>query len=84
MAQGCPVVDEHGECINPKDKEMGDGFCTDHSYAWRRSQEFRASIKDDAVIFAAGLRVTSLLNTALRPHKKAWLKRIAAAMDEEP
>lgn len=78
MPKGCPVIDEHGECINAKDKEMGDGFCTDHSYAWRRSEEFRAAMRDESVLFVAGLRIPSMLRSALRPFKKKWLKRIAA------
>jgi hypothetical protein len=79
----CGVVGDDGrDCIEPKDKNMGDGFCTAHSYAWRRSPEFRESTKDEAVIFAASLRITSMLNTALRPHKKRWKKRLAEGAEE--
>lgn len=81
MAKGCKVFDKAGECISAVDKDMGDGFCADHSNEWRRSAEFRAATKDESVIFAAGLRIPSLLRTALRPFKKKWLARMAR---EEP
>jgi hypothetical protein len=77
MARGCRVVDKAGECVNPVDKEMGDGFCTDHSYEWRRSDEFHATMRDDGVILAASLRAPKLLSHALRPFKKKWLARMA-------
>jgi hypothetical protein len=83
---GVPTKDRH--CEDPKDKEMGDGFCTDHSHAWRQSKEFREATKDEAVGFAASLRIPSMLRSALRPHKKRWQRRLADEFDrptsEEP
>lgn len=74
----CGVAD----CVEPKDSDFGEGFCSSHSQEWRRSAEFREAMRDDAVVFAAGLRVPSLLRTALRPHKRRWVKRITADAPE--
>jgi hypothetical protein len=79
----CPVIDSDGECVEPKDTGLGDGFCTAHSRSWRQSAEFREAAKDKAVIFAAQLRIPSLLNRALRPHKKRWLKRMESAGEDD-
>ncbi len=82
MAKPCKVLDASGDCINPVDKDMGDGFCTGHSEEWRRSPEFDEAARDDGVRFAAGLRAPSLLKAALRPFKKKWLKRMATETEE--
>lgn len=80
MGRACGVPSGGRECVEPIDKEMGDGFCTAHSQEWRQSTEFRAATKDEAVGFAAGLRIKSMLTTAMRSHKKRWLSRLAKEM----
>lgn len=69
-------------CVDPIDQKMGDGFCTRHSYAWRRSEEFRQSIRDDGVILAAQLRAPKFLRSALRPFRKRWVKRMQSEGEE--
>lgn len=82
-SSSCPFADSNRQCEEPKDKALGDGFCTRHSYLWRQSTEFREAAKDDAVAFSAQLRIPSMLTTALRPHKKRWLKRMSASDERE-
>lgn len=83
MPKPCGVPTSRGECDEPKNRAMGDGYCTSHSYEWRRSEAFQEAARDESVRFAAGLRVPSLLNRVLRPFKKRWLKRVAAAFAKD-
>lgn len=82
MSKPCGVPDDDRYCEDPKDTEMGEGFCTRHSYEWRKSPEFQEAKKDERVIFAAQLGVKSMLTAALRPHKKRWLKRVGGEEQE--